>query len=173
MSTEARQMAVNEVDEFLAHEKRLIGSPPEWRKSTRGGELEALWNIADELGVSSAHLRFRFVPTRRIYPSISVIHRNQPVWRIDLAPPTLCKANPPFAAEMGMEPTVCGSHAHRWDDNRSHILSQDVWDLPARTSIQPQVRRIRQALAMLAEDINLTLEPYQRAFDEPAQGELF
>lgn len=173
MVSESRKALVAEVDSFLADPKCLQGGHPEWRESSRKGELEAVWNIEDSLGISNAHLRFRLVPVDWGHPSISVIFRAQKVWRVDMAPQIKCKPNPLFARRLGLPAEVCGSHAHTWFDNRDHILNQDVWDIPARRPIAPQIRRIPQALADLADTINLTLAAEQRDFDRPAQGELF
>jgi hypothetical protein len=50
---------------------------------------------------------------------------------------------------------------------------QDIWELPCRRPLAPQIRKLPQAIPWLAERINLTLNPDQRGFDVPPQAALF
>jgi hypothetical protein len=170
----SRAFDVKAVDAFLDEKGKLLqGAPPTWIPGRDGIELMAIWNIEDSLGIVRAHLRFRVDPQSRSYPSVSLIFRNNQVWRIDLAELTLCKPNPVWARSVGAPSTVCGSHSHGWPDNREHILSQEMWELPCRQPIAPQIRRLPHAVPWLAERINLTLSPDQRDFDVPPQASLF
>jgi hypothetical protein len=172
MPSEIRLAEVAEVDAFLADEKTLEGVPV-WRESPRPRELSAVWNIQDSLGIGRASLRFRCPRVTRAWPSISLIFRGNPIWRIDLVAADAWKPNPPGAAALGLPPEVRGSHSHTWIDNRAYILSQDLWGLPYRRPLPVAIRRLPQAVASLAAAINLLLGDDQRRFDVPPQTDLF
>jgi hypothetical protein len=169
-----RASEVTAVDEFLAdQEKALQGVQPPWMPGRDSIERMAIWNVQDGLGVVRAQLRFRLDPANRSAPSVSLIFRNNPVWRVDLEDALVCKPNPLWAKSVGAPATVCGSHCHSWPDNRYHVLAQELWELPCRRPLAQQIRRLPQAIPWLAERINLTLNPDQRGFDVPPQATLF
>src|SRR4051794_27560034 len=125
-----------DVDDFLLDSKSLLGAPPEWRASPRSGsrDLEAAWPIADSLAIVRAQLRFRVPRPQLSNPSVSVISRNNSIWRVDLPPPTVCEWNPPWARLRGLEARVCGSHEHPWEENREYVKQNGFGQLPARRS---------------------------------------
>jgi hypothetical protein len=170
-----RDAEIAEIDAFLAREKTLVGPLPIWNQGSRRGEVEAVWPVADADGISIANLRFRCSKSHLAYPSMSMIMRGQPIWRVDLVPPDEWKPNPPWAEGLGLPPVITGSHGHEWPDNRDHVSRIPVgpWDLPARRPLQPQIRRLTHALPAFAERINLVLTHEQRGFDVPPQSELF
>lgn len=154
MPTAISDAEAAEIDEFLAEDKRLDGIPI-WRASPRPRELSAVWNIQDSLGIFRAKLRFRCPRAARAWPSISLIFRNNAIWRIDLVAAEAWKPNPPDAV------------------SRRYLLSQDLWSLPYRRPLPAQIRRLPQAVASLGREIKLFLEPEQRRFDVPPQTDLF
>jgi hypothetical protein len=164
---------IDEIDAFLCEPKRLQGSPPLWQKASWGDDWEAIWNIEDSLGIVRGQLRCRFPRPYREFPSLSIIFRGNPVYRVDFTPPEICKSNPLTAALHGLPARVCGSHCHTWEDNRDFVLSADIWWLPCRRPIQPQIRRLPQALYWLADQVNLEVGSEQRGFDVPPQTDLF
>jgi hypothetical protein len=166
-------MDILEIDAFMAELKSLQGPPPTWQDAGRPGELSATWNVADAIGVVRAQLRFRCPKHQRQWPSISLVYRQALIYRVDLVPPTECKPNPIGAHALGLPATVCGPHCHSWPDNRSYVHSAGPGHMPYRRPIHAQVRRLPQALLWLAVEINLNVEPDQRGFDVPPQGELF
>jgi hypothetical protein len=172
MPAALREAEAAEIEAFLVEDKTLDGIPI-WHASPRPGELSAVWNVKDSLGIGRATLRFRCPRAARAWPSISLIFRNNPIWRIDLVAPDVWKPNPPGAAALGLPPEVRGSHSHTWNDNRAHLLSQDLWSLPYRRPLLVTIRRLPQAVASLAAEIKLFLEPGQRQFDVPPQTDLF
>lgn len=167
MPTASRIAEVSQADAFLARAKRLQGQVPAWQPSSRKGEVEMVWNLEDAAGIVSGHLRFRAGREHRACPSISVVFRDNPLWRLDIEEPHVCHDNPPDAYQLNLPATVCGSHEHTWADNRAYVLNQHAWTIPYRRSILPQIRRLNQALPWLAEKINLSLQPEQRRVDLP------
>jgi hypothetical protein len=162
------------VDAFLTSPKTLSGAPPEFGRSpfNRGGqyEREAIWPIADSSGiVTTGQLRFVVRPGLELGPSISVIFNRQAVSRLDFVPLSECENNPFWAGYSGLPPRVCGPHFHGWTYNRSHVLTQEEWQLPCREPLPAQVRRFEQALPWLADLINLILTPEQRSFEIPRE----
>lgn len=154
--------------------KRLSGAPPEFGMSTfnRDGqyEREAIWPIADSLGVvTTGQLRFVVRPGLQLGPSISVIFNRQALARLDFVPPQECEPNPLWAASLGLPATVCGPHFHGWQHNRLHVLQRERWELPCREALAPQLRRFEQALPWLADRLNLVLTAEQRSFDVPKE----
>lgn len=168
--TSGHNFDVQQVDEFLAGDKWLE-APPTWQQSSRAGELEAIWNIGDSLGVR-AHLRFRVSQSEPALPSLSLIFRRNPVMRLDIEAPTTCHSNPPWAAQLGLPGIVCGSHFHSWDDNRDHILNTGLWVLPARRPVEPGLRRVPQMLPWIADRIGIELSHDDRDFDLPPKEQL-
>lgn len=166
-------MDIAEVDAFIEEEKTLQGPPPEWQEGTRKGELSATWNIADSIGIVRAQLRFRCARQQRQFPSVSVVLRQNLVYRVDLVDVAVCKMNPPGAHVYGLPAIVCGPHCHAWTDNREYVHSAGFGHMPYRRLIPAQVRRLPQALLWLGDQINLTIGPDQRGFDVPPQSDLF
>ena len=144
-----------------------------WRDSVWPGEKDAVWHIIDSLDIVRATLRFRCPRLARAWPSVSLVFRGNAIWRIDLVASDTWKPNPAGAAALDLPPKVRGSHSHTWPDNRAHLLRQDQWGLPYRRPLPVAVRRLPQAIATLAADVNLILEPDQRGFDVPPQTDLF
>jgi len=172
MSKAVLEAEAEAVDAFLLDDKRLDGIP-NWHPSPRPGELSATWNIQDSLGIVRAALRFRCPRAARGSPSISLVFREDLIWRIDLVPQHVWKPNPPSAVYLGLPPEVYGSHSHRWYDNRAYVLSHGFGSLPYRRPLPVAIRRLPQALASLAAEINLSLEHEQRRFDVPPPTDLF
>jgi hypothetical protein len=107
-------------------------------------------------------------------PSVSLIFRNNPVWRIDIDAAANAHWNPYWAHSLGLDPVVRGPHAHERRDNRGHVLNIfPEWDMPCKRPIPKSIRRLSQALPWFATRINLELKPEQRGFDVPPQAELF
>ena len=159
-----------EIDQYIAEPKFLVDGLPNWTASSRPPDKEASWEIKDQHGIIKAHLRFRFTYTDS--PSISLIYRNFPIWRIDFAPNTICKPNPPDAYQLNLSPEVCGTHEHSWPDNRQYVLMNGFGSLPYRRSIRVQIRKLPQALADFSDRLNIELTYDQRLFDIPAETEL-
>jgi hypothetical protein len=166
-------MDVDEIDAFLAEPKRLQGAFPGWKAGVRPDEFESIWLIEDALGIVRAQLRFRFSKLEKAFPSISLVFRNSPIWRIDLVPNDVCKLNPPGADRLGLPAQVCGSHCHSWPDNREYVRINGLGQLPFRRQLPVNLRRVEQVVHWLGERINLTIEPDQRGFDVPPASDLF
>lgn len=173
MVAAARSDEVELVDAFLAQEKFLSGAPPEFGPRLRGkqGSLwDTTWPVADKAGiVENGNLRVNYAPASEKLFSIVLVFRQQCIYRLDFVAETVCHANPLWVRAIGIEPTVCGPHAHPWDVNRDHILGQNVWDLPCRVPLPQQIRRFDQAFPWFAEQVNLTLSPDDRSFDLPRE----
>lgn len=167
---------VSEVEAFLEQEKRLqrlTGDGfPIWSRSGWNDELGTVWNIEDDLGVVLARLQFSCARAAPVDPSVSVIFRQRPIWRVDIVPSYYRHPNPMWAGDLGLSPIVEGSHEHNWPDNRDYIRRAAEWDLPAARPIQPQIKQLSQSLPWLAERINLRLDHGQRGFEVPSQAEL-
>jgi hypothetical protein len=154
--------------------KSLFGAPPEFGlspRSTRGVyERTAIWPIANSAGVvTSGQVRFVVRPGSDLGPSMSVIFNREPIARLDFVPAQECESNPLWAASIGLAARVCGPHFHSWEHNRTHVLMTEDWELPCREPLPGQVRRFEQALAWLADRINLVLTPEQRRFEPPRE----
>ena len=161
------------VDVFLAAPKRLDGPPPAWMPTKRPNDVTANWNVIDALGVTAAHLRFRLSKLAPEYPSVSLIFRNNPIWRVDLCPTEQRKTNPPWASLLGLPAFFFGSHCHTWADNRAHIGVTGAWKLDAHRPVEASLRRVSQMLPWIADRTRIQLESSQRSFDAPLKSELF
>jgi hypothetical protein len=173
MSSAVRNRDIRTIEAFLVGDKRLSGPPPEWTVSSRKGDVQAVWSIIEEYGIERAHLRFRCALSSRQYPSMSLIFRSTPVWRIDIVPGDECKFNPPWCASLDLPATVCGPHEHRWYDNVNYLAKEPAWNLPARRPLPPQLRRFQQIVPWFSTLIQLELMPEQHGFDVPPQTDLF
>jgi hypothetical protein len=159
------------VEAFLALEKTLSGPPPIWNKSDWGGEWVATWPILDPDGspIAVLHCCSRIADTS--VAGLNLIFRSRPVWRVHIDGADVCHSNLHDAHFLKLPAVVCGPHEHAWPINKKHILEQDIWDLPYRSQIA--AKRLNAALPLLADQINLTLTPEQRAFDGPTRADLF
>ena len=171
----SRDREIDDIEAFLSEEKRLQGPHPAWGRSIYPKELSASWPVEDSLGVVRAEFRFRCPEEDRTTPSMSLLFRQQPIWRIDLGDDALLHLNPPIAERLGLPPTITGPHEHGWPDNAENIrgMTPPDWRLTVRRPISPQMRRLSQALPWLADRIRLLLEPSQRGFDVPPRSDLF
>jgi hypothetical protein len=68
---------------------------------------------------------------------------------------------------------VTGVHAHEWESNREQCRKSGFGDLPFRTQLPAQIRRLPQALAELAAKTRLNLGDHGRDFDVPPRTDLF
>jgi hypothetical protein len=161
------------VEDYLAAPKTLEASLPEWSSAVRDHELQAIWNVEEDGGRLRSHLRVRVGRHSKRWPSVSLIFRSNPIWRVDIKPDDVCEGNPLWAFNLGLDAQVCGTHCHTWVDNRQHILASGLWELPARRNIAPQVRRLPQVMAFMAEELNIELTHEQRGFDTPPRRDLF
>jgi hypothetical protein len=159
------------VDAFLLMAKALDGPPPIWRVGSWGGEYTASWNVLDDTGSPVAQLRCTSRQANTSVAAMNLIYRGNPIWRVDVDDPSVCHDNPHNAYLQNLPPIVCGPHEHAWPINRDHLMTQDAWTLPYRRQVA--VRRLAQALPLLADQINLTLTPEQRTFDGPTRADLF
>ncbi len=171
MASPSRQAEVDVVDIFLAATKRLKGPHPDWKRGTRG-DWEASWDIEEAGGRVRSRLQFRCPRVNRAFPSVSIIFQGQPIWRADLVPASVGKLNPPGAWDLNLPAKVYGSHAHRWDDNRSHVL-HEIWSLPYRRPFSPTLRRLSQVYPDLAQQARITIASEQFGFEVPPKSDLF
>jgi hypothetical protein len=171
MPSQTRQAEVDAVDEFLAAPKGLKGGHPEWLANSRG-EYEASWIISEADGRERGRLHFCCSRPSRSHPSVSVIFRNNPIWRFDLVPATEGKPNPPGAYDLKLPSWVYGNHQHAWPDNRKHVLENN-WTLPFRRQAATTLYKISQCYQGLAPEINLQLLRHQYGFEVPHNNMLF
>lgn len=169
----ARPEEIAQVDDFLAQPKLLSGFPPEFGPRARGAGApmwSADWPISDANGiVGGGSLRTNFSPASRKPFSLSLLYRERCITRLDMVDIGECHSNPLFARALMLPPIVCGPHLHRWGHNRQHVLLSGQWELPCREPLQTQIRRFEQALAWLADQVNLALGPDGREFDLPRE----
>jgi hypothetical protein len=172
MSMAGRQEDVELADVFFAKRKYLSGSPPEFGprvgERTQEGGLRADWPLADADGISlGADVTFNYAPASRKPFTICLIFRDRPVFRVDFVDANECHNNPHWGEKFGLDPMVCGPHAHPWHMNRDHILRQDRWYLDCRYPLQAQIRRFDQAFPWFADQVNLELGEEGRSFRLP------
>ena len=127
------------------------------------------------MGVVRGQLRFRCFTNDTKHPSISLLFRNNAIWRIDVDGPEKLARNPPWAESLGLPATITGVHMHGWPDHREYMANPDVpWgNLPCRRPILDPIRTLIQALPWFADCVNLEIDPLQRGFDVPPQSDLF
>ena len=172
MTTKSLQTEVDLVDAFLRERKQLHGAPPEFGEKKRGGATrriwEAAWPISDSVGVvAGGELRLNLSPASDKPFSLSVIYRDNCIYRLDYVDKTISHLNPVWAAKLNVEPRVFGPHVHDWFMNRQHILETGNWNLDCRMPIPDEIEDYQLALPWLAEKINLTLGPTSRSFALP------
>ena len=160
-----------EVDAYLGAPKTLVDALPGWTMAF-GTEFSARWGVLDADGAQVAELVFKCRASLR-WPSLTLLHRRRLIHRTDLVPPTERKPNPISASRLGLPPIVTGSHMHRWPENREHVKLAGFGELPNRTPTPTALRTFEQALAATCDELNIHLKPEQRAFELPAQGDLF
>lgn len=130
------------------------------------------WGILDKLEIRRAELCLT-VDARLQKPSIVALFRRSLIYRVDLVADSECKPNPPDAWRFGLPARLCGSHTHPWSSNREHVIRDGFRELPYRKPIQASAITLAHALAIAAEDLNLTVLADQRDVTLPPQGALF
>lgn len=161
-----------EVDAFLAEPKTLVGLMPAWGQSGYGREWQVRWGVADSLGIEQGDLCFT-VDLKLEKPSIVLVFRKRPVYRLDMVAASETKPNPFGAKALGLPAMVTGSHTHPWTANREWVRVNGFGELPYRNPTPQALRTLEQALAQVADDINLTLTTDQRDCRLPRQASLF
>lgn len=162
---------IAEIDAYLGADKALADGVPTWSVSF-GNEHSARWGIVDSLGTQSGELVFK-CRANLMWPSILLLRRGFLIHRTDLVPASEQKPNPLSAFALGLPAVVTGSHMHRWQDNRDHVERAGYGQLPNRWPTPTALRTFEQAFAATCHELNIHLEPSQRAFDLPEQGDLF
>ncbi len=164
---------IEEVDQFVREFKTLAGfMPAEWIQH-HGWSWSVRWGVLDALQVQQAELVFEINPALT-KPSITMIFRKQPIYRVDIVPMSECKWNDWGALELGLPARVCGSHTHGWNDNRLFIASNGFGELPFRRPVDVADTKFIRALEIVAKDLNIHVDPAQRVGCEPPrQAALF
>lgn len=164
---------IEAVDRFIASEKRLSGSAPEFGprpNSNDGSSWEAVWPIANADGVvESGQVKVRYSPASDKPFSIVLIFQDNCVFCIDFVDKSMCHVNPLSAVSAGLQATVCGPHCHTWGANRVYLMGGGDWELRLREPLAPQIRKFDQAFAWFAQQVGLTLLPRDRLFELPAE----
>lgn len=163
---------VKEVNEFLADDGKVLdGFQPRWVSSSGYRTYQLSWNILEEkTGVTRSHLRISVPEFNADYPSMSLIFRGKPVSRLDTAPTSECKPNPPWAWTVGLPHQVCGSHIHSWQDNRGCIERSGLWELPARRPVEDDVEGLTKMFFWFCDHINVRIQTHNTPIDPPDAG---
>lgn len=170
LSVDENQLSA--VDQFLANPAKVLEDyQPHWTFSPGYRDHQITWTIFEEdTGRTRGSLRFRVPERHSHFPSISLIFRGNNVSRIDRDAEETCKANPPFAQELGLPPTVCGTHIHAWSDNRSYVYRTGVWALPVRRPIEDQIGGINDMFFWFCGHINVRIQPHNTPLAMPDEG---
>ena len=161
------QSEIDEIGLFLRQRKVLTSTLPNWSPTTRPNVFDARWLIENENGVSVSNARFRHDFSG--HTSISLIHRNRSIWRLELdfAPGVRRHSNPPGADELELPADVDGNHEHRWPDNSEYVKSCGFGELPYRRPLPPQVRQFRQAMGFFFREVGVITDANTWNFDTP------
>lgn len=155
-----------DVDNWLVGHKTLTGFLGKW-----GGHLfntvQARCGIADINGVESGELCFT-VSRNGTHQSIACVYRDSLIYHLDLVPDTEWKENFHTAAQYGLPPYVKGNHVHLWSDNRDYILKNGFNNrMPLRRPLATPAGDLRDAIHLVADDLNIQIDPGQRDFQMP------
>jgi hypothetical protein len=158
-------LTTEEVDAFLAEYKTLRGYLPEWQQH-RGWDWSSRWPVLDALEVQQAELVFAINPALT-KPTVTLILRRKPVYRVDIVPMDECKHNDFGAQRLGLPPIVCGPHVHAWADNREFVRENGFGELPYRRPVEVADTAFIRALEVASRDLNIHVTPSQRVQCEP------
>lgn len=162
---------VAEVDGWLAEQKTLAGAFPGWGNSY-GRDHTARWGIVDGDGIQRGELAFSSDRTL-VHPSIVVMMGKRMVFRLDLVPETECEPNDFGGQALKLPGMVCGSHTHSWVHNREWVRVHGFGELPYREPTPKALKTLEQALAAVADAVNIDLTTDQRDCRLPADRDLF
>lgn len=165
-------VTTEEISEFLSADKFLDGLLPEWGDGY-SGVLQARWGLLNGVGIGiSSHICISLKPSLD-RPSITLIYRQHPVYRLDIVPMDEEKPNPPWASKHGLPNYVAGPHTHPWDANMEYVNLN--WDksLPCRKPLPHNINELEHALAQAVSDLNITITSEQRVVNLPKQGRFF
>lgn len=155
---------LSEIDRYLADKnKELDGHQPEWAHAAGYGEFQLAWPIIERsTGITRSQLRFRIPEGSYHFPSISLIYRSELISRLDRKPPEDCEPNPPYAGNLGLPARVCGTHLHKWSDNRQHVANSGRWELPVRRPISDHMTRLDQMFFWFCDHIGVRIQQDNR-----------
>jgi hypothetical protein len=158
----------DQVDLFLASYKKLEGIMPEWTDH-HGRDFQVRWGIRDANDIEQSELCITSDRTAE-HISFVAIHRQKMFYRLDLVPKGERHSNPFGAAALGLPNYVTGPHVHGWLESREHVRLNGFGALPYRRQIPGLVETITDALAWVAQDLNITATPEQRVCHLPDKG---
>lgn len=163
---------VAEIDAFIAEAKTLDGLFPHWTQHY-GKDFQARWGILNSLGIRRGELAFSLDWTGGRPSVVAVIEQN-PIYRLDLVPENECEPNPPNSYVYGLAAEVCGPHHHSWQNNREYVRIKGFKELPYRSAVGGlRELTLTQALAIAADELNITVSPMQRDCPLPPQPGFF
>ena len=154
-----------EIDDFVAGHKTLVGFKPKWGEDYFGYH-QCRWGVADVHGAEPAELCLS-VSRDGVYHTISCLHRQRIIYRLDTAPEDECKPNWHTAAAMGLSPIVCGPHVHGWQENRDYVRVNGFGRMPVRRGIDGSVLTLLDAIHWVASDLNIQIDAGQRDIEMP------
>ncbi len=160
------------VDDLIASTaKTLQDYQPHWTFAAGYRDHQLSWPVLEEdSGVTRSQIRFRIPEEHPEYCSISYLHRGDPVCRLDRDSDDVCKANHPFARQVGLSPEVCGLHIHSWPDNRQYILATNTWDIPLRRQVDENLSNFEQMFYWFCTHINVRIQPHNTPIQLPDVG---
>lgn len=160
------------VDELVSSPaKTLEDYQPHWNFTAGYRDHQLSWPVLEEdKGLTRSQIRFRIPEEHPEYCSISFLHRGDPVCRLDRDADDVCKANHPFARQVGLPAQVCGLHVHAWADNRKFILANSVWDIPLRRSLEDDLSDLNQMFFWFCNHINVRIQAHNTPIQLPDVG---
>lgn len=160
------------IDSYLANTAKVLDSyQPHWVYQPGYRDHQIGWPILEEdSGKTRSKLQFRIPEMHPEYCSISLVFRGSIVCRVDKDAVDVCKANPPFAANLGLPHQVCGPHVHGWHDNREYIAKSGIWDVPARRPVEEKIDGIDSMFFWFCNHINVRIQPHNRPLILPDAG---
>ena len=163
---------LDEVDAFIAGYKTLDGFlPAEWRQ-LRGWDWENRWGVLDVQGRQLGELVFS-INASLTSPTISAIYRKKLIYRVDIVPMDEEKHNDYGAKALGLPAIVRGPHTHPWPENRKFVELNGFGEIPYRKPVDIIDVQFIRALEVVANDLNIHIEPRQRECEPPKQTGLF
>lgn len=151
---------VAEIDKFVEGYKTLGSYLPDWSQRQYGNEWQIRVPIVDAHGAQRGELCLSVDLTLQ-HPSIVATYEGRMIYRIDVTPPDEKEENPYGAAGLNLPRHVTGSHNHTWKNNKEWCRKNDFLHLPYRNQLDPSVNNLTAALQILANDLNIMIEPGQ------------
>lgn len=147
---------------LLADQKQFAGDPEPRRPNREGEQGRIHWPVLVRGQSAQCYVAATMFPEDEdLRFTISLVLRQDNIWRLDFEPDDRIEMNPELAGHEFSLATIRGPHCHRWEENRLFASRDRIPSpLPFRVPLPSSIRTWEQAFRHFVTETNI---------DQPAQ----